>query len=937
MNLFIAMILFLTLLSWQQAWAQNNSTPTASTALEEIIVTAQKRDELLSETPLSVTAWDADELGRRNVTSLGDLASGQLPSLRITPFANSPATLSIGMRGIQVTDAGSIGLEAPVGINIDGVYLGRMQGLIADMLNIERLEVLRGPQGTLYGRNNIAGVVNLISTKPSGEFGIKQVLTIGSEYGELRSLSHIDLPSYNGLAARITYLDRNYDGYIENRTYPGVRNNEDFSRNDQSAYRVALRWQSNRATLDYAYDDGTIENTQGYLQASNGVERVGLSQAFTHYCGLPNDGDHLSMNDFGNFGNPNPGNIAVCGGLLQAIATTNTLTQMLASQGASIGQNPLAGPGRLSGAANNYIVGVAQGVRQAVMQNPNLSPDPIALSTQWIVPYVTANATEQNERADQVRSPQYLNDNNIDQIGHTFLATVEFDHLTLKSITSMREIDQTLNNNFNGALTGMGISSSAGDNGEVVAQEQLSQEIQVLGDFMDGQLQFVSGFYYFDEEARENQGAFHTVYRHFLLSTPQYALSVQPLQQQPQLLATAIIGSNGDAIIAGTNIFPYDFVLPLLGNNNLPTALASPYCLSCRTPNGIRNNDNPTEASRFNSRVQFEATSQAVFGQVTYRFNPQWDVSLGLRYTQDERIGRQTVSNALAVANSATIDDNRTDYSLAGRWRLSDQHNLYLRYATGYKAGGISQRSVAFNVFEEETLANTEIGYKGRLAGDSMAVNVAFFTMDYDNKQISPRENIFRLDATPANIVTTNIPGTTNITGLEAEFSIIPFHGLTVKWDMSFIDWDVPTIAHPNRLPPCVQLGQRCTLTLPQRPSSLPQFPSQFYLDGAPNYAGSLSFDYILPDTTFGVFDFHIDFSVSGDYHPTPTDAKVEGYTIVNSRIALSDVSLSDFGEIKVALWGKNITNESYHLSSVGAANFYNPPATYGLDVVYQY
>ena len=138
------------------------------TALEEVVVTAQKREEVLQEAPLAVTALSSEQLDRLGITNLGDLAQGAVPTLKVQPFPNSPATLIISMRGVGVADAGSITSEIPVGIYVDGVYIGRSQGLGADILDLERLEVLRGPQGTLYGRNSIGGAVNFVTRKPSG-------------------------------------------------------------------------------------------------------------------------------------------------------------------------------------------------------------------------------------------------------------------------------------------------------------------------------------------------------------------------------------------------------------------------------------------------------------------------------------------------------------------------------------------------------------------------------------------------------------------------------------------------------------------------------------------------------------------------------------------------------------------------------------------------
>ena len=131
----------------------------------------------LRSAPSSWTGW--------GISNLGDLGQGAVPSLKVQPYANSVATLIISIRGVGAEDAGSITTESPVGVYVDGVYLGRGQGLGADILDLERLEVLRGPQGSLYGRNSLGGAVSFVTLKPSGEFGFKQKFTYGAELGLL--------------------------------------------------------------------------------------------------------------------------------------------------------------------------------------------------------------------------------------------------------------------------------------------------------------------------------------------------------------------------------------------------------------------------------------------------------------------------------------------------------------------------------------------------------------------------------------------------------------------------------------------------------------------------------------------------------------------------------------------------------------------------------
>ncbi|MGB1373903.1 MAG: TonB-dependent receptor plug domain-containing protein, partial [Aequoribacter sp.] len=126
-------------------------------ALEEVIVTAQKRAENLQEVPLSISAIGAQELDNRGIESLGDLnAVAPNVMIRQNPGARLISTLSIRGSG---QGQPAIWIDAPVGLYLNGIYLGKTQGSIFDVVDIERVEVLRGPQGTLFGRNTEGGAV----------------------------------------------------------------------------------------------------------------------------------------------------------------------------------------------------------------------------------------------------------------------------------------------------------------------------------------------------------------------------------------------------------------------------------------------------------------------------------------------------------------------------------------------------------------------------------------------------------------------------------------------------------------------------------------------------------------------------------------------------------------------------------------------------------
>ncbi len=171
--------------------------------LSEIIVTAQKRRENLQETPISISVLRSDDLTNRHVQSLTDLGDGAIPSLRVAPFFSRPGALIVNVRGVGVlSDSNQPARDQGVGVYIDGVYMGRPQGLGAALYDIENIEVLKGPQGTLFGRNTEGGALNIVTTRPSGEFKMNTTVGAGN-FGSYKAETHIDLPEFSGFSIKL--------------------------------------------------------------------------------------------------------------------------------------------------------------------------------------------------------------------------------------------------------------------------------------------------------------------------------------------------------------------------------------------------------------------------------------------------------------------------------------------------------------------------------------------------------------------------------------------------------------------------------------------------------------------------------------------------------------------------------------------------------------
>jgi iron complex outermembrane recepter protein len=256
----------LVLVTWSQVRAQEQQ-PSQSSAepatLAEVVVTAQKREERLQDVPIAISALSSSELANRGITDLTGIAQSNT-SMNFTPYPSSSNVLILYMRGQGVADPEQITQDGSLGLYEDGFYISRPQVATFDLADVGRVEVLRGPQGTLYGRNTTVGAVNIISQKPTGELDFKAGATLGSRMDD-RGLAVIDLPKVAGISAKITLLASNIDGYVKN---PGSGPDyQDFGIMRQEAGKLQLRYdEGGPFTADYFFEHYNTQSTPIYYQ-----------------------------------------------------------------------------------------------------------------------------------------------------------------------------------------------------------------------------------------------------------------------------------------------------------------------------------------------------------------------------------------------------------------------------------------------------------------------------------------------------------------------------------------------------------------------------------------------------------------------------------------------------------------------------------------------
>ncbi|WP_448585228.1 TonB-dependent receptor [Thermaurantiacus sp.] len=183
-------------------------------SLDTIVVTAQRRAEVIQDVPIAVTAFDQRAIERLNGRDIRDLAA-LIPNLIISEVAIGPSLSQVSIRGVNSQDPEK-SFDPAVGVFVDGVYLGTSAFNLLDTFDLERLEVLRGPQGTLFGRNTTGGAINAVRTRPTGEWGVRARAIFGSA-NRTDFNAVVNLPAIRDLVAvKLAGYFQKDDGLWEN-------------------------------------------------------------------------------------------------------------------------------------------------------------------------------------------------------------------------------------------------------------------------------------------------------------------------------------------------------------------------------------------------------------------------------------------------------------------------------------------------------------------------------------------------------------------------------------------------------------------------------------------------------------------------------------------------------------------------------------------------
>ncbi|ARN76005.1 TonB-dependent receptor [Oceanicoccus sagamiensis] len=237
-----------TLLSTTIAAVIATQTAVADYQIEEVVVSAQKREQGLQDVPIAITAFQGDFIKSANAELLDDLVK-YTPSLTVQNTTQGEPNIYI--RGIGSNDFG-VGGDTSVGVFIDDVYVGRIHGALSDLADAERVEILKGPQGTLFGRNTIGGAVSITSKRPGDELAGK-VKVEGGSYNKRRLDASVEVPVTDEFAMRVSGLINKRDGWKDNDFDDSEVENED---NSSVKLLAVYRPQDNfEAMFKLSYDD----------------------------------------------------------------------------------------------------------------------------------------------------------------------------------------------------------------------------------------------------------------------------------------------------------------------------------------------------------------------------------------------------------------------------------------------------------------------------------------------------------------------------------------------------------------------------------------------------------------------------------------------------------------------------------------------------------
>jgi outer membrane receptor protein involved in Fe transport len=685
------------------AFAQEVAADTVAVeegAIEEIVVTAQRQAESLQDVPIAVSAFSGEALEAQQIENTADLQLS-LPNITFTKTNFTSSNFSIRGIGESVVATSA---DAGVGVHINDMPVNSPRLFEIEFFDLERLEVLRGPQGTLFGRNATGGVVNLITARPKNDFAASADVEYGN-YDSLKFNGMVNVPVNDTLGFRVAGIYTKRDGYTKNLFDSGRIDGR-----DSYAVRGSVRWEPTDAT--------TVDLIGQYFREDSDRSRIQKQLCNRDPSGVLGCSPDLLQNESVN-GNSTLAGVASSAEFLRVVGAGALAPFALGS---------VYGPDAYAG------VPVPDDLRTVnIDYKPTYRADETIAMAKIEHDFgdLTLNVTGGYQETSVVSRTDY----NL-TVGNSLATNAGFQAFRALFPTASRLVQNgnicvsDVNNGFTGYVGGF-IDRCAPNPTEYdqsnSGARQYSLEAHIDSQF-DGPFNFLLGGIYFDYK------------------------------------------SDSDYFIAASAL---DYASALLGAGQAGTV--SPIY------------DNEVD--------EYRLKAYAVFGEGYYEFSDALKLTLGLRYTTDDKSVRDRQAPLLTGGRvpfgttsinvpyrSSDVKFDRLTGRLVLDWQPTDETLVYASYSRGYKGGGINPpfNPALFTApanFKPETINAFEIGTKNTLLDGTFRANVTAFYYDYKDYQVSRIINRTSFnDNTDATVY-----------GLEGEFLIAPIRPLQFNINASYL------------------------------------------------------------------------------------------------------------------------------------------------------
>lgn len=666
--------------------------------LEEVVVTAQKRTENVQTVPIAISAFTTRDLQDRGAIDVHSI-SNMTPNVNLdagSPFSGTGSVLAASIRGIGQDDF-ALNLDPGVGVYIDGVYIARTVGANQNLLDVERVEILKGPQGTLFGRNTIGGAISIVTHTPGDQFAGKVELTSGS-FSRRDVAATFDIPITERLLSSITVASLVRDGYQKRIQTPGL---PDFQNIPEETYHQSGYFSKGDTQGD---QNQQVVRAKLLYKASDDL-KVTFAADWTHedQSSSPNTILATTEPPQGQLG---PGGFLIglynlCTSFANAAEAAATTAVPFASQMPYI-CGPV-GPGLVQGSGGLVTPGPALYGRGIPQYNASL-----AVTGDIDTSYATGNNFAQMDAGGASLTADW---------------TISED-TALKSITGWRTLSWRIGmDNDGSALVVLEPSFIEG-------QHQWSQEFQLIGNTLQGKLDYVLGAYYFWEGGHVHD-----------------------------FVALDILMVDGDNTVETTSYATFAHANYKVTDKFVVTAGAR-YSTERKEMIGRQSDPGAFEEKIGGCYPIVPACLVGVFPDPS---NPTLLFPPG--------------------TNKQTFNEFTPTLQL--QYNFTDDVMGYVSYSKGFKSGGWTTRvpnpilDAKLAEFKPERAITYEIGLKNELFDNHLRLNLAAFDTKYEDIQLNFQEG-------PAPFLKNG--GTASIRGAELELSWAVAHGVSVQSAVGYLD-----------------------------------------------------------------------------------------------------------------------------------------------------